>query len=244
MTPQLSLITGTVNRPDGFWRLLESVIERTCVPWEMIVGDGSDKPGSYTRDLPSNVLVIEEHPRKGHVKGYNAAFRKASGEWIIWLNDDAEVCDGYDINAIQFMESHPKIGLGALHYSENGGPFHVNSAWQATYANFGIFRKALGEKVGFFDEELMMYGGDNSLAIRILIAGYGVADIPTAKILHHSENDPIRRDNQKYKLSDNRILTKKYMPLWSEWLQTFRRHQIDTGTIPWSHGVEPERVRA
>lgn len=234
MTPKLSLVTGKVERDEPFNRLFRSVIERTTVDYEFIIADASETPFQCK---PKNVHVIHEKPRKGHVKGYNAAFRACRGDWVIWLNDDAEVCEGYDVAAIEFMESHPKIGLGALHYSENGSEFHWNSAWGCGYPNFGIFPRTLGEQVDFFDEELTMYGADNSIAIRILLAGYGIADIPNAKIIHHSEKDSIREENQKTRRRDNQTLTSKYMPRRREWTRTFNLHRHFCTADPWSHGV-------
>lgn len=241
MNPKLSLVTGTINRPEGIAQLVRSIENHTQVDWELIISDASAVPYQSTNQ---RIRVIHENPRLGHSRGYNAAFRQCAGEFLMWMNDDAEVCPGYDTESIAFMESHPRIGLGALHYSENGGPFHVNEAWGCIYANFGIFKKSLGEKVGLFDESLSMYGCDNSLAIRILLADYGIADIPKAKILHHSVNDPIRVANQIGRPRDNQILTDKYMPSRHQWLATFRRHRVETGTVPWAHGREPSKVTA
>lgn len=241
--PLLSLITGTLGRPAGFHRLLDSIVKHTQVDWELIVGDASTER-TYTEDVPFNVTVFHEKPRMGHSKGYNKAFRMAKGEFILWLNDDAEVCPAFDTEAIAFMQGHPKIGLGALHYSENGGPFHVNSAWHCIYANFGIFRKSVGEKVGYFDEDISMYGADNSIAIRMLMADYGVADIPKARILHHSVDDSIRRENQAGRRHDNKILTEKYMPHRKQWQATYQKHIALSGIEPWPHGVQPALVRA
>lgn len=238
---KLSLVTGTVNRRNSFERLLDSVLRRTTVDYEFIVSDASDQP--FLDHVPAHVQIQYEFPRLGHVKGYNNAFRLCSGDYILWLNDDAEVCEGYDVAAIEFMEKHPRIGLGALHYSEpsNGLPFHVNEAWKTMYANFGIFPRTLGQRVEFFDEDLEMYGGDNSIAIKILLAGYGIADIPNAKIIHHAEDDQIRKDNQSTRYRDNRLLTKKYMPLMREWQATYQRLKCESST-PWSHGVRPHEV--
>lgn len=235
MAPVLSLITGTLNRPAAFRRLLDSIIEKTVISWELIVGDACEEQ-TYTLDVPENVTVFHEKPRLGHSKGYNKAFRMAKGEYLLWLNDDAEVCEGYADEAVGFMEDNPQIGLGALHYSENGGPFHVNSAWDCMYANFGIFRKDVGEKVGYFDEEIQMYGADNSIAFRMLLAGYGIADIPEAKILHHSVSDRLRQDNQANRYRDNKTLQYKYLPLKSRWLPVYLLHRRES-VAPWSHGV-------
>lgn len=239
MKPLLSLVTGKVERDGPFQRLVASIVQNTTMPWELVVADASETP--YVPDLP-NIRVLHEKPRLTHSKGYNRAFRECLGEFVLWINDDAEVCKSYDTEAVHFMESNPGIGLGALHYSENGGPFHVNEAWQTIYANFGIFRKSLGERVGYFDEEIEMYGADNSLAFKILLQDCGIADIPTARIIHHSEKDTIRQDNQKNRQRDNKRLTEKYMPLKRHWLFAFRKHRVDSGVPAWSHGVQPEVV--
>lgn len=239
--PLLSLITGKVGRDAEFQRLFNSIVDLTTVDWELIVADASDQPFASTL---SNVKVIHEKPRQTHVKGYNAAFRQAKGKYLLWLNDDAEVCPGYDVESVGFMESHPKIGLGCLHYSENGGEFHVNSAWQVVYANFGIFPKWLGEQVGYFDEAIIMYGADNSLAIKILLADRGIADIPKARILHHSEKDSVREDNQKYRSRDNRTLHDTYMPSRRYWLATYKKYFVHGQPEPWPHGVNPKSATA
>lgn len=239
---RLSVVTGKLGRDESFRRLLQSVFEHTCVEFELIIADASDVP--YAPSAP-NVHVIHEKPRQTHSTGYNAAFRACRGEFLLWLNDDAEVTPGYDREAIAFMEAHPKIGLGALHYSEpeNGIEFHVNSAWDCLYANFGIFRKSLGEQIGYFDEDIRMYGSDNSIALKVLLANFGIADIPRAKIIHHSVNDAVRSANQIGRLRDNETLTRKYMPLQNQWTSAFRRHYVETGTVPWSHGRQPQAVR-
>jgi len=234
----LSLITGTRNRPAGLKRLIDSVIRHTSVSYEFLIGDASDQPQRL--DVPPNIVIWPEKPRLGHSRGYNRLFRLAQGDYLLWLNDDAEVTEGYAENALRFMTSHPRIGLGCLHYSEpsNGLPYHWNSAWECGYANFGIFPRQLGQQVGFFDEDIYMYGADNSLALRILLAGYGIGDIPDAKIIHHSDNDELRKENQAGRIQDNRILTKKYMPTMKQWQAAYRLYGRES-TPPWSHGRQP-----
>ncbi len=238
--PVLSLVTGLVNRPDSFRRLLNSIQANTSVSFELVVSDASDEPFDVA-GLPPNIRIIPEQPRVSGVFGYNRAFAESEGDWVIYLNDDAEVMPGYAEAAIAFMEAHPQIGLGCLHYSENGGPFRVNSSWGVMYGNFGIISRELGNQIGWMDSDLTLYGNDNSLTFRVLLAGKGVTDIPEARILHHSVNDQQRRDNQKFRQRDNDVLTRKYMPLRGHWQSTY--HRLKTGTtVPWVHGVNPELV--
>lgn len=240
MTPVLSLITGTRNRQDSLNRLIRSIAAHTPMDYELVIADASDVPVEVEPD--ERVRILPERPKQTCSKGYNAAFRAAQGKWCLFLNDDAEVCPGYADTAIRFMEAHPNIGLGALHYSENGGPFRINSAWGVPYANFGIISKSLGDQVGWIDESIEMYGGDNSLTFRVLLAGMGVSDIPGAHIIHHSIKDQNRVENQSHRMHDNLTLTRLYMPLRDSWTATYKAHRVHTGTVPWSHGVEPKLV--
>jgi len=239
-TPKLSLVTGTVNRPIPFANLVRSIVEHTTVDWELVVSDASDVP--VVCEAP-RVRLLPEKPRLGCVKGYNRAFRAAKGEWVIFLNDDAEVTAGYDTAAIRFMEAHPQIGLGCLHYSEDGGEFKANDAWGVPYANFGILKRELGDKVGWFDEALIMYGNDNSLTFRVLLADKGVAQIPESRILHHSTKDAMREGNQRYRAQDTRILQESYMPARSYWLATYRKYWIPGQPVTWPHGRAPGKQR-
>lgn len=236
MTPVLSLVTGKVGRDASFQRLVDSIVAHTDVDWELIVADASEAPYVPTT---AQIRVLHEVPRLGCSKAYNRAFREATGEWVLWLNDDAEVLPGYATTAIRFMEAHPRIGLGALHYTEGETPFHVNSAWGVPYANFGILRRSLGNEIGWFDESLEMYGCDNSITLKVLLAGHGVSDIPGARVIHHSEQDANRAENQNSRRRDNRTLQETYMSSRRRWTGTYLANRVDTGTVPWSHGVDP-----
>jgi GT2 family glycosyltransferase len=229
--PLLSLVTGTLNRPESFKRLLDSIVKNTSVPWELIVSDASDRP--YALELPENVLMLPERPRLGCVKGFNRAFLRATGEWVIYLNDDAEVQAGYAEAAIGFMTQHPSVGLGALHYADRKFDYRVNLGWGMVYANFGIIRRELGNSLLWFDDDLQMYGNDNSLTFRVLIHGLGIGSIPEARIFHHSVQDQLRIDNQHYKQTDNKVITQKYMPLRNQMLAVYskNRHLAERGTV-------------
>lgn len=221
--PILSLVTGTRNREFGLRRLLISIQQHTKVDWEFLVADASDQP-IRTDDLPENVIVIPERPRLGHSKGYNIAFRQTRGEWVLWLNDDAEVMPGYAETAIQFMQLHPRIGLGALPYSNRGNEFRVNWYHDMVYANFGILNRELGNAIGWFDEDLRMYGSDNAIAFRVLLAGYGVAAVPGAYIIHHEDADTERDLNQFDRYPEADRLNQKYGPYLDQMKATYAQY--------------------
>lgn len=208
MEPILSLATGTLNRRDSFNRLVQSIIENTKLPWELIVSDASDEP--YPDKYPDNVIIIPERPRLGNVLGYNKAFQHCQGKWVIYLNDDCSVLPGYDHASVSFMEAHPEIGLGALYYANVTMPFFVQIYKEMLYANFGIIKRELGDKIGWFDSIVKMYGNDNSLTFRVLMEGFGVVSIPGARIWHHAFVDKYRRENEAGQITDAAKLMGKY----------------------------------
>lgn len=212
--PELSIVVGTRNRPDSFRRLVDSVEDYTAVDWELIVADASDIPIEdqpvATEEAWRRIVVLPERPRLGCTKGYNRAFRETRGKWVIWLNDDTTVTPGYAENAIGFMKKHLEIGLGALRYDEPGCLPQTNIAWDLPYANFGILRRVMGNRVDWFDEDFPMYGNDNSLTFRVLLAGYGIAEVPDVVIHHHPAEDDERKENFRYRRTATDILTRKY----------------------------------
>lgn len=225
MPPVLSLVTGTMNRPESFERLVRSIAERTRVPWELVVSDAShfQYAKAYGSKYPGQIKVREEVKREGCVKAYNWCFKNCTGEWVIWLNDDAEVMPGYDVAAINYMERHPSIGLGALYYAECHLPYMINSWFKMVYANFGIISRTLGEEIGWMDEVVHMYGNDNSIAFRVLLAGLGIGSVPGSKIWHHSVQDEDRIRNQESRVADARALVNKYQYLLPEMQEVYSR---------------------
>lgn len=237
MKPVLSIVTGTRNRFAEFRRLVDSIEACTPIPYEIIVSDASDTPIENepvaTDQTWPRIKIIPERPRVSCTYGYNRAFHAARGTWVIWVNDDCETMPGYAEQAIRFMEQHPEIGIGALYYADAGTRegFHVNKcAFGMLYANFGILRRELGEQVGYFDSDLTMYGNDNSLTYRVLMAGKGVAGIADSKLFHHSTRDAHRIENndEAYRHQQADLLRAKYGPFLSQMRETYEKCRLVT----------------
>lgn len=190
----LSIVTGAKDRPEGFTRLLDSIIKHTPPGWELIVADASVEP--IVCNDP-RVKLLREWPPQGPVIGYNKCFREARGEFVCWLNDDSECLPGWATEAISFLEKNPQIGIAALYFSDGyfpPGRAGVQQFEGMPYANFGVFRRTLLDeierneprgKLGAFLDTLFMYGNDNSLCFRCLKLGYGIVGVPTAQVIHH-----------------------------------------------------------
>jgi GT2 family glycosyltransferase len=219
--PLLSVIVGTIDRPQHIANCIESVRRHTTIPYELIVGDASERHPPLVSSGP--LRVVREKPRLGHAKGYNQLFRQARGKWVCWLNDDARVTPGWANNAVAFMEYTPWVGLGCFYYSEHGCCFHLSQYQDFIYANFGILSKQFGDRIGWFDECVRMYGADNSITFKTILAGKGVSGIPGAKIMHEPISDDIRRGNMAGQKSDEKALLDKYRPFMWEMKKSMAR---------------------
>lgn len=223
--PLLSFVTGTRNRPVDLHRLIGSLQSNTRVDWELVIADASDKPVQLGLDeeTAKRVRIIPERPRLGCTKGLNRAFAHARGEWIMWLNDDCIIEAKAPEIAIEFMELRPHVGLGCLFYGEPGKPYKVNSYFSMVYANFGILKREFGNAIGWLDEDFPMYGNDNALAFKVLMAGKGVQPIPQAAIYHFATDDihRIENDDPAQRERDCMLLVKKYGPHLTDMNKTY-----------------------
>jgi len=213
MAPELSIIAGTVNRQGHLNRFIKSIQTHTDIDYELILLNAGDQ--DFWIDNFPQCKLLREYPRIGFAKGYNKGFKAATGKYVVYLNDDCEVTPHWAINAVRFMDDNNWCGLGALYFSESGpnGPFQIRNWLNLPYANFGILKRELGEQIGWIDEFLHTYGSDNSLTFKVLLAGYGVAGIPTCKILHNPILDQNKYENMSKQGEDAKNLLLKYRPL-------------------------------
>lgn len=210
----LSIVLGHLDRPEYFHKLHETIKAYTNgIDWEIVVSDASyDRPLDPLK-YPENVVILEERPRLGHSRGYNMAFRATKGKWVVWLNDDCEVTPDWASEAIGFMERNPWVGMGALYYCIHAEPYYINSYWQMPYANFGILDRQYGADLGWFDEDMEMYGADNSLSFKVYLSGRAVRGIEKSRIIHRPFMDKHRPDNESKQPRDCQILGNKYSHL-------------------------------
>lgn len=231
---EMSIVTGTRHRKVSLARFMSSVFATAGVPTEIIIADASDDPPSIDwthswNEYVKSVIHYHESPRLGTVRGYNAAFKKATGRYVAWFNDDCTLLPGWDKIAITWMDKYPELGLGAIYWRDPGASYYyLQSLHNIVYPNFGVFRSDVLKQTGGFDERevfvpetqkmerLEFYGCDTSAAYLVVDAGYAVAGIPGCKVEHHREPDAERQANyQKHVFGDHgNIAGKILFELW------------------------------
>lgn len=209
MIEKLSVVLGTLDRLPMLRACIES-IRASCdeMAHEITVVDGGSVDGTaeYLQGQEADGLlrVIWQGERKGAIAAYNAGFATARASYVCNLNDDVLVMGPILPEACRLLDQRAGVGQIALpfsdprhspsvHYIDAGRP-----ARRYLYANFGVTRRVIGERVGWWGDYLYHYGGDTELSLQVWKAGYSVIPIPSRTdsfIRHYRLQDETRQEN-------------------------------------------------
>ncbi len=121
-----SIIVPVYNRPEEVEELLESLTTQTCQDFEVIVvEDGSEVPCSHVCERYAKRLRLHYYVKAnggpGEARNYGA--ERAAGEWLIVLDSDVVLPEGYlaavddELSAVQTLASEDARRCDAF-----GGP--------------------------------------------------------------------------------------------------------------------------
>lgn len=216
----LSIVTGTWNRLNYLSRMVASV--RSQLPrhiaYEVVVIDGGSKDGTieWCKSQP-DIVLIEHGELRGAIKAFCDGANAARGTYVCLANDDCEFWPNSLLRAVAYLEDYRRCGavafadnrsmqLGkATKHQVEGMPARYSNgepAW-VNYAQVGLFRRWLGDKVGWWGagDEIMgqarTYGADNWLSARIWELGYSVDAVEGCAI-----DDLLARDGLRARNSD------------------------------------------
>jgi GT2 family glycosyltransferase len=91
---------------------IESVLKRTHYPFRLVLVDNGSTDGTedYFRSIESAV-VIRNDTNAGFPAGANTGMRSADGAYVVLLNNDTIVTDGWLTRLVEAAESDETIGL-------------------------------------------------------------------------------------------------------------------------------------
>ncbi len=179
--PEVSIVIPTYRRAAELARCLDSIVATVRMPHEVIcvtvAGDTSTDALLETRVA----RVVRQESRAGFVRAANAGFRVASGPWLLQLNDDCRLLPHTLGNAVRFLQApaHASVGQAAFFHDSlgtrnvfqqlevEGRTFRVFQVRGLCYANFGLVRRDLAERLQFYDERFHMYGADPDFSLKI-----------------------------------------------------------------------------
>lgn len=215
----ISVVTGTFNRHESLARMVESV--RREIPrglsYEIIVVDGGSKDGTLDWcKQQHDIRLIEHGELRGAIKAFCEGATAATGEYVILSNDDITFKPYSIIAALSHLERTP--GCAAVAFADNrtslvtgdgteyrtegiGATTADGQQVMVTYAQVGMFRRALGDAAGWWgaDDPIMSqartYGGDSYLSARLWEMGYTVDAVSQAVVEDYIARDDLRNFN-------------------------------------------------
>ncbi len=236
---------------------IKSIKDNTDIPYQIIVVDNGSKDGSkeYLRK-EQDIKFIDNQTNYGYARACNQGIYAGQGEYIVLLNSDIVVTEGWLEPLIKIAEGKdvavvgPKmvnkegliVGVGVdsltdFHprgWKETDGPGvydqveEVISVGGACY----LIKRSLLPILGLFDEGYFFYFEELDYSLRAREKGYKVFYCPDSKIIHHHEGSLLPEDTEG-KLKRNKYFNesrKRFYIKWNE-IVTGGEKRREPGTI-------------
>lgn len=199
----ISLVIPVYNDPQGIRTTLDSVLEHTAVPVEILVVDNASTDETpriideyATRYDP--VIHLTEDSVQSSYAARNTGLERANGELICFLDADIEVesewletaIDEINDSDAQYLapnielKTRPRASLASRYNETSGFPVEqfIEKHHYAPTACLFVTRELLDD-VGTFDDRLVS-GGDMEFGNRVHAAGYELHYAPELTVYH------------------------------------------------------------
>lgn len=225
MTPLISLVSGTYNRLELLKSMVQSFRDNLLpgISYEVVLVDGGSTDGTIEwAKAQSDVVLIEDGALLGAISAFTRGALMAQGKYVLLSNDDVTFWKGSIIPAIVHLENNMKCGAVAFKDNRPMGEYtrdvYKTNAVRGVkdgqhvpliYAQVGLFRKWLGDKVQWWlgehneMEGAAVYAGDNSLSAQIQSYGYSVDEVDGCTVEDHIANDELRQINYHKGIESN-----------------------------------------
>ncbi|HEX7276096.1 MAG TPA: glycosyltransferase [Acidimicrobiales bacterium] len=192
---------------------------RTRVDYETVVvlNGADDQVCSVVDDGVRGAVVVRSSVNLGFGGGCNRGVRASRGEYVVLLNDDTEVEDGWLDALVDTADRHPEAGAvgsrvrdpyGKLQEAggilwKDGSIWHVGRLVSDTTSRYRhlrrvdycsacslLIRRSTWDAVGGFDEAFFPgYYEDLDLCLNIAALGQTILYQPRARLMHHGGGD-------------------------------------------------------
>ncbi len=164
------------------------------------------------RKYHGRIRILENANNLGFAGGVNQGIRASESEYVALLNADAVAAPDWIAELVKGLQADERAGMATskiyfageekvLDNTGNNiyrdacakprGRLEKDAGQYDARQNVGyasgcavLYRRAMLDEVGLFDERMFAYGEDMDLALRGRLAGYGCVFVPTAVVYH------------------------------------------------------------
>lgn len=241
----ISIVILNWNRKEYSQKTIENIIARTTLPNEIILvdNDSSEESGmrKYLDTVVGNshtvdVKRIYNSRNMGIPAGRNTGLAVATGDVMIFVDDDVIVPPKWDVLIVDAFDKVPRLGLSGVNVESHKFPVKVVNGVRLRFkaGNLGgaclAFPRRVFKRLGYFMAENLYGMEDVELTLRVGLAGLMAAYIEPSGI--HFDNDSLKA----YRIEKTKAHTGASKQLIA--LNKFRKkygEQIKTGNffVPW-----------
>jgi len=214
--PRVSIVIPVFNNALYTYNCLLTLLAcDTDISKEVIIINNAsvDETGALLKQLSGAFKVIDNEKNQGFVEACRQGADRATGEFILFLNNDTQVMPGWLSNLVNVMDEQPQVGItgskliypdgrlqeaGGIIFNDASGwnygrlqdptfP-HINQSREVDYCSGAslMIRKRLWEQLGGFDKRYApAYYEDTDLCFAARQAGYQVLYCHDSEVIHH-----------------------------------------------------------
>jgi GT2 family glycosyltransferase len=159
------------------------------------------------------LTLVLNQINKGFCEANNQGIRASSGDYVALLNNDAEAAPDWLFHLRAALDAHPRAGMAASKILVHEDPGRIDKAGHLIYLDgqnrgrgsgekdrgqfdeegealwpdgcAAMYRRAMLDEIGGFDEDFFAYADDAELGLRARLAGWTCRYAPRAVVKHH-----------------------------------------------------------
>ena len=188
--------------------------------------------------------LIRNLENLGFCKANNQGFAATDSEFVALLNNDAEAEPGWLAALAHIFDNAPQVGMAASKILVYEDPRRIDKAGHLIYPDgqnrgrgtgeldagqydrveevlwpdgcAAMYRRAMLDQIGGFDEDFFAYADDAELGLRARIAGWTCIYTPHAVVRHHrGATLGVRSSRRLHLIERNRVLLVAKLFPWS-----------------------------
>jgi GT2 family glycosyltransferase len=198
----------------------------------------------YAENIRFRTEVIRNSENRGFCAANNQGFAASDSEFVALLNNDAEAEPAWLEKLASAFDGRPDVGMAASKILVYEDPRRIDKAGHLIYPDgqnrgrgsgeldkgqydrveevlwpdgcAAMYRRAMLDEIGGFDEDFFAYADDAELGLRARIAGWKCQYIPGAVVRHHRGATLGVRSSRRLELIErNRVLLAVKLFPWS-----------------------------
>lgn len=235
-TPKVTIIIPVWNGAAWLPACLRALETQSFRDFAVIVVDNgsADNSRDLARAGCPPALLIAFERNRGFAAAVNAGIRECRSDYVALLNMDTQPRPDWLLNLVRAMDaSGPEVGCLASRMLSMSNPVLADNcgdslSWQGAAGKRGhgqpaglfnrteevfsacagaaLYRRALLETLGGFDERFFAYLEDVDLGLRARLRGYRCVFVPMAEVLHEGHGCGISQARYVRLITRNRLL--------------------------------------